>query len=64
MVNQICFDIWGILKMATVKSSEPPNNSFSIHHIIRCRPGGLGIFTDRDPVAYFWGFELRKVVFF
>ena len=32
-----CFDIWGILKMATVKSVEPGNNSFSINHIIRCR---------------------------
>ena len=31
------FDIWGILKMATVKSVESGNNSFSINHIIRCR---------------------------
>ena len=31
------FGIWGILKMATVKSIEPKNNSFSINHIIRCR---------------------------
>ena len=31
------FDIWGILKMATVKSVEPGNNFFSINHIIRCR---------------------------
>ena len=32
-----CFDIWDILKMATVKSVEPESNSFSINHIIRCR---------------------------
>ena len=28
-----CFDIWSILKMATVKSVEP----FRISHIVRCR---------------------------
>ena len=32
-----CFDIRVILKMATVKSLEPKNNSFRINHIIRCR---------------------------
>ena len=32
-----CFDNWGILKMATVKSVESGNNSFSINHMIRCR---------------------------
>ena len=32
-----CFDIWGILKMASVKSVEPRNNCFAINHIIRCR---------------------------
>ena len=29
-IAEKCFDIWGILKMATVKSVEPRNNSFSI----------------------------------
>ena len=32
-----CFDIWVILKMATVKSLEPRNNSLRINHIVRCR---------------------------
>ena len=32
-----CFDIWGILKMASVKSVESGNNCFNINHIIRCR---------------------------
>ena len=32
-----CFDIWGILKMVTVKPVETGNNSFGINHIIRCR---------------------------
>ena len=32
-----CFDIRVILKMATVKSFEPRNNSLRINHIIRCR---------------------------
>ena len=32
-----CFDIWGILKMASVKSVESGNNCFSVNHIIRCR---------------------------
>ena len=36
-ITEICFDIWGILKMATVKSAEPGDNSFSIIQIIRCR---------------------------
>ena len=36
-----CFDIWGILKMATVKFVEPGNNSFSIIKIIRCRSNNL-----------------------
>ena len=35
------FDIWGISKMATVKSVEPGNNSFSINHVIKCRSGLL-----------------------
>ena len=32
-----CFDIWGILQMATARSVESRNNSFSISHIISCR---------------------------
>ena len=36
-IAEKCFDIWGILKMAPVKSVEPGNNSFSINHILRCR---------------------------
>ena len=36
-IAENCFDIWGILKMASVKSVEPESNSFSINHIIRCR---------------------------
>ena len=36
-IAEKCFDIWGILKMASVKSVEPQNNFFSINHIIRCR---------------------------
>ena len=31
-----CFDIWGILKLVSVKSVEPGDNSFSLNHIIRC----------------------------
>ena len=31
-----CFDIWGILKMATGKSFEPRNHFVSINHIIKC----------------------------
>ena len=31
------FDIWGILKMASVKSAESGNNFFGIIQIIRCR---------------------------
>ena len=31
------FDIWGILKMAPVKSVEPGNNSWSVNHIIKHR---------------------------
>ena len=37
-IAEKCFDIWGILKMASVKSVEPGNNFFSIIQIIRCRP--------------------------
>ena len=36
-IAEKCFDIPGILKMASLKSVEPGNNSFSINHIIRCR---------------------------
>ena len=36
-IAEKCFDIWGILKMAPVKSVELGNNSFSLNHIIRCR---------------------------
>ena len=36
-IAEKCFDIWGILKMASVKSLEPQNNSFSINHTIRCK---------------------------
>ena len=36
-IAEKCFDIWGILKMASVKSVEPGNNCFSVNHIIRCR---------------------------
>ena len=36
-IAEKCFEIWGILKMASVKSVEPGNNSFSINHIITCR---------------------------
>ena len=36
-IAEKCFDIWGILKMASVKSVEPGNNSFSLIQIIRCR---------------------------
>ena len=32
-----CFDIWGILKMATVHFAQSGNNSFGINHIITCR---------------------------
>ena len=35
-IAEKCFDIWGILKMATVKSVEYGKNSFGINHIIRC----------------------------
>ena len=37
-----CFDIWVILKMATVKSLEPRNNSLRINHMIRSKPSLLG----------------------
>ena len=44
-----CFDIWRVLKMATVKSVEPGNNSFSINYIIICRskllPSGFSKFV-------------------
>ena len=36
-IAEKCFDIWGILKMASVKSVEPGNNCFSVNHNIRCR---------------------------
>ena len=36
-IAEKCFDIWGILKMASVKSVECGNNSFSVNHNIRCR---------------------------
>ena len=35
-IAEKCFDNRDILQMATVKSVEPGNNSFSINHI-RCR---------------------------
>ena len=35
-IAEKCFDIWGILKMASVKSVESGNNCFSVNHIIRC----------------------------
>ena len=36
-IAEKCFDIWGILKMASVKSVESRNNCFSVNYIIRCR---------------------------
>ena len=36
-IAEKCFDIWGILKMASVKSVGTGNNCFSVNHIIRCR---------------------------
>ena len=36
-IAEKCFDIWGILKMASVKSVSSGNNCFSVNHIIRCR---------------------------
>ena len=36
-IAEKCFDIWGILKMASVKSVVSGNNCFSVNHIIRCR---------------------------
>ena len=36
-IAEKCFDIWGILKMASVKSVESGNNCFGVNHIIRCR---------------------------
>ena len=36
-IAEKCFDIWGILIMASVKSVESSNNCFSVNHIIRCR---------------------------
>ena len=35
-IAEKCFDNWGILKMASVKSVESGNNCVSINHIIRC----------------------------
>ena len=42
-IAEKCFDIWGILKMASVKSVESGNNCFSVNHIIRCRSKFLPI---------------------
>ena len=36
-IAEKCFDMWGILKMATVKSVESGNNSFGINYNIICR---------------------------
>ena len=36
-IAEKCFDIWGILKMASVKSVGSSNNFFGVNHIIRCR---------------------------
>ena len=36
-IAEKCFDIWGILKMVSVKAVEPGNDSFNINHIILCR---------------------------
>ena len=36
-IAEKCFDIWGILKMVSVKSVESSNKCFSVNHIIRCR---------------------------
>ena len=36
-IAEKCVNIWGILKMTTVKSAEPENNSFSLNDIIRYR---------------------------
>ena len=33
-IAEKCFNIWGILKMASVKSVESSNNCFSVNHII------------------------------
>ena len=35
-IAERCLDNWDILQMATVKSVEPGNNSFSINHITKC----------------------------
>ena len=49
-----CFDIWGSLKMATVKSVEFGNNSFSINHIsVGLKfSGGRGGDTFKTPSPY------------
>ena len=36
-IAEKCFDIWSILKMASVKSVGSGNNCFSVNHITRCR---------------------------
>ena len=36
-IAEKCFDVWGVLKIASVKCVEPGNNCFGISHIIRCR---------------------------
>ena len=36
-IAEKCFDIWGILKMTSVKSVEPGNNCFRADHNNRCR---------------------------
>ena len=35
-IAEKCFDIWGILKMTSVKSVEPGNNCFRADHNIWC----------------------------
>ena len=40
-IAEKCFDIWGILKMASVKSVGSGNNCFGVNHIIRCRSNFL-----------------------
>ena len=36
-IAEKCFDIWGILKMASVKSVQFGNNCFRVNHISRYR---------------------------
>ena len=44
------FDIWVILNIATVKSVEPGDNSFSINRIVRCRSKLLPLGFLKGPV--------------